>query len=283
MYYVYRITSPSKKVYIGITKHLHQRKSQHIKNIESKQARIIKRKVVKAYKKYGVSNMVFEHIFTANDLECAKQVEIELIQFYDSYNNGYNMTLGGDHATTALNKDQVDGIRDLLEDTNQSLKEIGDKFGVSDSLVSQICRGVIYRNTGNFRKIDRGFKSYARGENSGNSRFTEKDIIEIKKLYMRGESCNKIAKKYDSSSTQISAILKEEIWKGIGPKIKMRRSRGNSKLSEEIVRECWELKIKGLNINQISQKKNLKYHTLYAIFSGANWKDIYAEYIKKAP
>lgn len=243
-----------------------------------------RRKLVQAYHKYTPEKMIVEKIASTKNLEDAKFTEIQLIQQYDSYNNGYNMTLGGDHAQVKdLSEADLDNIRDLLENTDLTLNKIGRKFKVSASLVSMICANKIYEGIGEARIIRRGSGSYARGENSGNSKFTEKDVINIKKSYIEGKSSQIIAKEFKTSRTQICDILNEKIWKGVGPKVEMRKFRGNSKLTENQVRECWELKLKNKSTRYICDNLNLKYHTVYAILSGTNWKDLYDEYNKKAP
>lgn len=52
----------------------------------------------KAMRKYGIENAVFEVIVTCleDTKDCANHCEKLLIEQYDSFNNGYNMTPGGD-------------------------------------------------------------------------------------------------------------------------------------------------------------------------------------------
>lgn len=284
MYTIYRITSPRNKYYIGITKNFSQRKKQHIKNMTSKRHGMQRRKLVMAYHKHKPENMLMERIASAKTLQDAKAAEIQLIEQYNSYHNGYNMTLGGDHAQVKnLTVKDIDTIRDLLENTSKTLKEIGSIYNVSDSLISQICRNVTYEGWGNARKIERGLKSYARGERTGNSRFTEQDIIAIKKSYNEGKSSQYLSKKYKTSRTQICDILNEKIWKGVGPKKVNRRFRGNSKYTEREVREVWELYIKGNSIKQITEITDIKYATVRSFIKGVTWTDLYDEYIKKLP
>lgn len=89
-YYVYKHTSPSDKVYIGITTNPKKRwrKSNYSYN----------KHFTNAINKYGWNNFKHEILFSNLSAEEAKQKEIELIAFYDSANpsKGYNVSLGGD-------------------------------------------------------------------------------------------------------------------------------------------------------------------------------------------
>lgn len=88
---VYKATSPSNRVYIGITSiGLKERKRLHIS--ESKKSNYA---FHNALRKYGES-ITWEVIATAESWEELCELEKYYIEYYDSYNNGYNCTFGGD-------------------------------------------------------------------------------------------------------------------------------------------------------------------------------------------
>lgn len=91
-YYVYKHTSPSNKVYIGITKNIKQRWGANGKHY------IKNKHFTRAINKYGWNNFKHEILFDNLSINEAKQKEIELIAYYDSTNpsKGYNISLGGD-------------------------------------------------------------------------------------------------------------------------------------------------------------------------------------------
>ncbi len=89
--YVYKVTSPSNKCYIGITNNWYKRWSDHIHN--SKTPDYI---FHKAINKYSPENMLWEIIDTAETYEKAYNLERYYINANDSYKNGYNSTIGGD-------------------------------------------------------------------------------------------------------------------------------------------------------------------------------------------
>lgn len=92
---VYKITSPSGKCYIGQSINIESRFKQH----KDEARRGHKNKFYDAMCKYGVDNFTYEIL--AEDLHTKIErdsVEVYYISFYNSMNNGYNMTKGGDGA-----------------------------------------------------------------------------------------------------------------------------------------------------------------------------------------
>ena len=92
---VYKITNTiNGKCYIGITeKTLEERFSQHL----SKYRNNSHRSLYNAMHKYGLDNFVVE-VVEDNIMSYSELLEKEMyyIKLYDSYNNGYNMTTGGE-------------------------------------------------------------------------------------------------------------------------------------------------------------------------------------------
>ena len=94
---IYKLTSPSGKHYIGQTMNLKDRKRRFYNpnNFYSGH------RLDNAIKKYGVENFKYEILVQIVDSDKIKlrekldELEIFYIEKYDSYKNGYNMTLGG--------------------------------------------------------------------------------------------------------------------------------------------------------------------------------------------
>lgn len=83
------------KVYIGITqKSLKQRKAIH----ETKATQGKQEHFRRALRKYGFDNFKWEVIDNAEKWEELCELEKVYIEKFDSFNNGYNSTLGGDGA-----------------------------------------------------------------------------------------------------------------------------------------------------------------------------------------
>lgn len=93
IYKIYKATNKiTNKIYIGVTRRpLHKRIADHIR--QSKKPIY---KFHRAINKYGVDSFLFEIISENLLSEEAMLKEIECIKLYDSYNNGYNSTIGGE-------------------------------------------------------------------------------------------------------------------------------------------------------------------------------------------
>jgi len=94
--YIYKITSPSNKIYIGQTIDIDIRKNKY-KYLNCKNQTRLYRSLLK----YGWENHVFEIIETieTNDINQLNSLEIEWISKLDCFNTGLNCTLGG-HGTS---------------------------------------------------------------------------------------------------------------------------------------------------------------------------------------
>lgn len=94
MPYIYKITNQlNNKSYIGKTTHINpnRRWNEHLS--ERNQERSQNRALYRAMNKYGVENFVFSVIEETDNIE---EREAFYIQYFDTYHNGYNETLGGD-------------------------------------------------------------------------------------------------------------------------------------------------------------------------------------------
>lgn len=92
-YYVYKHTSPSGKVYIGLTKQQPERRWRNGNGYKSNPY------FYRAILKYGWENIKHEIIaFNLTDID-AQNLEIELIATYNANDSkyGYNITSGGEH------------------------------------------------------------------------------------------------------------------------------------------------------------------------------------------
>jgi group I intron endonuclease len=94
---IYKYTSPSGKHYIGKTINAKARKREHLCN-----SKVLITKFYSAIRKYGLESFEYEVLFesvllTNDELNILlNEKEKHFIQMFDSFNNGYNLTLGGD-------------------------------------------------------------------------------------------------------------------------------------------------------------------------------------------
>lgn len=93
---IYKLTSPSGKEYVGLTtKTLEKRMANHL--LDSKNEKYKHRPLYRAFNKYGFNNFKIEKLadgdYTLKELQ---DLEIKFIEEYDTFNNGYNCTSGGE-------------------------------------------------------------------------------------------------------------------------------------------------------------------------------------------
>lgn len=94
MAYIYKITNKlNQKMYIGKTDHINPQKRWSEHKSDAKNPNRNHRALYKALNKYGVENFDFEIIEETDNPE---EREVYYIQYYNTYHNGYNETLGGD-------------------------------------------------------------------------------------------------------------------------------------------------------------------------------------------
>lgn len=91
-YVVYKHTFPNDKIYIGITK------KNPIYRWNKGKGYFTQPKIYNAILKYGWDNIKHEILFDGLSQKEAEQKEIELIKFYNSIENGYNVSTGGEYS-----------------------------------------------------------------------------------------------------------------------------------------------------------------------------------------
>lgn len=133
MAYIYKITNNlNQKSYIGKTlKKIEDRWKEHLKDY--KRRRYEKRPLYDAFKKYGIENFNVEEVEEILDESILEDREKYWIEYYKTYSNGYNATLGGD-GKQFINSDLV------ITNYNQlkSCKEVAKLMGITAETVSDI-------------------------------------------------------------------------------------------------------------------------------------------------
>lgn len=134
MGHIYKITNTlNNKVYIGQTiKPIEKRFQQHKNNYTKEYfSHLI---LYKAFKKYGIENFNFEEIeeIANNELD---EREKYWIEFYDSYYNGYNSTLGG--RLVELYKWDIEEIIELYHQL-KSARKVALQVGCDHSTIDHL-------------------------------------------------------------------------------------------------------------------------------------------------
>ena len=138
MGYIYKIENQiNHKVYIGQTiKSLNKRFSQHKNNYTKPYFSQIH--LYRAFKKYGIENFSFEKIEQVND-EDLDEREKYWIAYYNSYENGYNSTLGGrDIELYKWDQEQIKKLYDEYRSARKVAKIIGCDHSTIDNIINKM-------------------------------------------------------------------------------------------------------------------------------------------------
>lgn len=135
MGYIYKITNIiNNKSYIGQTrntiktrmyKHISKANKNNITGIDA------------AIRKYGKENFIVEELCKCSDEDLDEQEKF-YIQKYDTFQNGYNLTIGGQAGTTCLNLDHHQVIAKYNE--LQYVYKVADYFGCCEKTISEILK-----------------------------------------------------------------------------------------------------------------------------------------------
>lgn len=186
--FIYKITNTiNGKFYIGQTiQNVKERFYQHCATKCSKA--VSNMAIHRAIKKYGKSNFtveVIEEIDSAN----LNDRERYWIKYYNSYNNGYNSTKGGqDGIKLFKNLDTESIVREYK--SGKSLREIGRLFNVD----KQTIKDLLVRNNINLRTT----KTY---------KLSQKDRKDIIKDLSLGLSRKEIISKWHISKGYLSQLI----------------------------------------------------------------------------
>lgn len=140
-------------VYIGQSKNILQRYQDHLSRYKHPRTTNSEYNSIfhQALRKYGIENFTFEIIEECPPvLEILNQREIYWIAYYDSYNNGYNATLGGQTGVVTsykLTDDIITMIKNDLINSNLTYNELHKKYNISTGRISEINTGKIYQDS----------------------------------------------------------------------------------------------------------------------------------------
>lgn len=119
--------------YVGQT--IQSLKKRHYSHITGKDSYIDR-----ALRKYGEDNFKLEVLEDNIGADKLDEREIYWIKYYDSFNNGYNLTKGG-QGTPTYDTAKALKIIELLKYSTLTMEEIGNKMGCTIYTVSEINTG----------------------------------------------------------------------------------------------------------------------------------------------
>ena len=186
--FIYKITNKiNGKSYIGQT--IQNVKERFYQHCATKCSQAVLNMVIhKAITKYGKSNFTIEVIEEVESTNLNDR-ERYWIKYYDSYNNGYNSTEGGqDGIKLFKNLDTESIVREYK--SGKSLREIGRLFNVD----KQTIKDLLVRNNINLRTT----KTY---------KLSQKDREDIIKDLSLGLSRKEIISKWHISKSYLSQLI----------------------------------------------------------------------------
>jgi len=175
IYTIYKATNiKNGKCYIGFDSNWPKRKNDHIREANRNKSNFI---IHKALRKYGIDCFSWDIIYQSLDRNhCLNVMENYFIQIYDSYNNGYNMTLGGD-GTLGIKVSQktrnklrkANTGRIVTEQTKQKISNTIKNHIVTEQTRQKIAEGhakefIITEPTGKIIKV-KNLNKYCRENN----------------------------------------------------------------------------------------------------------------------
>lgn len=275
---IYKISFPNGKVYIGQTYHYHQRIKEHLNEMKHSDY-----KLYRAMRKYNINennfSIVEENILTQKD---ADNKEIYYINLYDSYNNGYNSTLGGhaatitkigeEHPKAILNDNELLELRKIRYSMKYTFGEVYDMYKnkMSKSGFSKYWHyytrpeiGEEY-NTDEVNKFYKSDRRTRRGILHANSRnLSDEEVLNIRiRYFVNGEKEDDIFKKYKHlySKSGFNKILFGQSYMHVKMPIKTDKCKQKlPQLSKEEVISLREQYNNGKSINELKVGKYEKY------------------------
>ena len=179
MAYIYKITNKvNNKCYIGKTlKTIEERWIEHCRDYLRRDEE--KRPLYSAMKKYGIKNFKIEEIEQCNE-QIVNEREKYWIQYFNSYKNGYNATLGGDGKAYLDRKKIIE-----LYNKYKIIKVVADKMNCSTEGVSKVLKqeGIETLNTKETAILSQGKKVAMLDKNTEQTLKIFNSISEAENIY----------------------------------------------------------------------------------------------------
>lgn len=213
---IYKITNLiNGHCYIGQAVNIEKRLREHINDAFNENRREYNYPLSRAYRKYGVQNFI-NSVLEECTREELNEKEIYYINFYNSKNNGYNQTNGGNQhfvegeksPNTKLTDKEIFDIREEYNKHTPKL-EVYEKYKhiLSLSGFTKIWLGYSRKQVHMdvYTEENKRYWEYIKNI-SGRRLFTDKDIIDIRTRLKNGESEDSIYLDYQHVSKKREAF-----------------------------------------------------------------------------
>lgn len=233
--FIYKITNKvNGKSYIGQTRytvefrwrqHQHKKDNTYFHN---------------AIHKYGVENFIVETIEECN-VEDLNSKEIFYIAKYDTFNNGYNLTIGGDGNRRLLLDEKYDEITSLYL-SGFSSNKIATLYKVDKNTIVKILKSLGVKIRSNKLSIN------------------AQELQELIEDYNNGYSLRELAKRYDCTAKGLKEYL---LKKGVNIKVKYNILK-DSETQQSLINDYLDGVLK---LSEIQSKYHCSYSTFTKILS----------------
>jgi len=276
---VYKITFPNNKIYIGISNNIYRRMLEHNNDFRNNLP------IEFAIQKYGKITEfdILEEIDPENRTLMREREKFWIKVFNSNKKEfGYNVSKGGDGADLGsqnlqakLTEEQLQQVYKDLMDNKLTLQQIADKYEMHLSSISNINNGHRYFHSSINYPI-RKSKPGVAGTNSGNSKFSKKDVDNIVQLLIENKmSIQEIASLYNVNESTIRNINNGKTYKNDNLFYPLREFQtGKRKLTQQQVEEI----IKEIKNNpkeslaSIGRRLSLSSKTISSINCGTTYR-----------
>ena len=224
---IYKITNTiNGHAYIGLSTDIEKRFAYHKSSYNHK--RESNKLLYLAFNKYGIDNFIFEVLEECKVEELGKK-EQYYIKLYNTQQNGYNMTAGGEdnsgesHPRHKLTEEDIIDIRtryDCLERKKEVFELYKNRIG--ESGFSKIWKGETWKNIMPevYTKENRDYHALHTGNDgssNGRARLTEEDVYNIRLRRKNGEQLKDVYEDYKDKLTRgsFSNVWTYQNWKNI--------------------------------------------------------------------
>lgn len=276
---IYKINFPSGKSYIGLSTNIQQRMIQHKKTKDELP-------VHQAIQKYGLKEENIEILeeFDLLNKELLPEREIYWINYFNTYNDGYNSTLGGEGASpgtanassTITEEILAEIVQDLIEN-KILIKDLVIKYNLSSRALSNINTGKHYYNSNLVYPLrpptlfKTGESPQKSGVENSSAKFNDESLKKIiQELKESKKTIKQIAEEFNCCAHTITAINTGKHY--FNPEIDYpirKKRKTTTKINEEQLNEILKmLSDTSLSFSEIGRRMGLNDTTIGRINTG---------------
>lgn len=190
----------NQKCYIGQSKNLEERYKAHLRNYTNEKLQTYNGHFYRALRKYGIENFEYEILYSDKFINSTalNELEIYYIKLYNSFNDGYNMNLGGQYTSgpKTLNQNQVDEIINILQtDIQISFTKIGEQYNISDGTIRLINLGKIWIKPDIDYPIRKNTYTHNIGGSNPNAKLSNEFVLFLRQEFVN-KSLTQLSKEY---------------------------------------------------------------------------------------